>query len=333
VRAAGAIAPAIAKRLPGAAATLHEEGAQTLQGLQGRLQPATSSAELYADVAKGANPTIPSANLWLRSGELVSRERALNPSLQNKEILRVAQDFQELARHYKGQIPLDQLYANQQRLGLLVKQASAENWPQEQGLRRLYGSILSDIDAAAAGGTPEARTLRQATQAARKEFATDTLDTMFQPGKGINTRPDGLVQINAGKLLDTFNRKVATDELFAGSFTAGELNEIRDTLHGLTKLPRIPPPRGAMYGSGAAFGRSGLAYGATQYLTGDPTTAAMVAGLAGAAPQIIGRAIMTAPGRAMLRSFMNAGQMIGPGELAALRSLVAGDQAPSGGPQ
>lgn len=322
-QALGALGRKVLTKLPGASATMHEEAARTAQGLPGRLAPARPSAELYQELAQGTNPAIPVQTLVTRAQELAQRELRLQPSLRNPAILRTAQDLQALARQHPSGVPLDLLYEHQQRLGLLLKEANRQVWPQAQGLRRLYGGIHDDIDQAAASGIPEAATLRQATQAARKEFAQEDLAAMFQTGSaGITTRPDGLVQINGGRLLDRFNKRVREDDVFARSFTPDELTEVQGMLKDMVRLPRIPPARGATYGAGATLGRSGLAFGVTQAITGDPAAAAVVGGLVGAAPSIIARAVMSSPGRALLREYIRAQQPLGVAELTALSTAI-----------
>ena len=55
--------------------------------------------------------------------------------------------------------------------------------------------------------------------------------------------------------------------------------------------------------------------------------------LALAAPHILSQATMSAPGRFLIRQYISAGQVIGPAELAALRSVVEQHQkAPAGAP-
>lgn len=309
---------AVARRLPGAAPVLHEEALAAVQAMPGHMAPPTPSAQLYAQAAQG-NPAIPTTGLTQATQRLIAQETALQPSLRSRPLLRVATDVQALLQQHGGNVPLNTLRDHQQRLGLLLQQANRENWPQAAGLRRLYGAFHDAYDQAAAQGIPQADLLRQATQAARREFAVDDLAELFQAGRpGLITRPDGLVQIHGGRLLDAFNRRMAADDTLARSFTAGELNEMRQFLHELTRLPRIPPPRGQLFGSGAAIGRGSFAGGVTQALTNDPQLASTVGMLAAGAPHIISQALMTEPGRAMLRRLLRAHPALGPAELAAL---------------
>jgi hypothetical protein len=321
-RAAGALMAPLAKRLPGAAGALHQEAAETLERVPGRFAPPRPSADVYGELATGANPAISATTLQSRAQDVISREMALQPSMRSPQVLKVAQDLNDLVTRYRGDVPLDQLYAHQQRIGLLLEKASAENWPNVSALKRMYGGVYTDIDNAVAAGVPEAATLREATQAARREFVEKDLQAMFAPDRALLQRSDGAVQVKGRQLLGDFERRLRTDEVFQKSFTPAERSDIQGVLSEMAKLPPLPPARGAQYGSGRVLARSGLATGITQWLTGDPGAAAVVGGLTAGVPAIISRALMTQPGRDLLRQMMQAGYVIGPGELALIRSVA-----------
>src|SRR4030095_1699763 len=221
----------------------------------------------YAQLRAGTNPTLSATTLLNRAQDVVSREMALQPSMRSGNVLRVARDLQDLVVRYGGNVPLDQLYAHQQRVGLLIRQATTENWPNISGLRQMYSGIHADIDRAVASGIPEAATLRQATQAARREFVQRDLETMFAPDRGLVRRSDGLVQVKGRQLLGDFERTLRTDDVFRNSFTPAEQTEIRELLLGMSRLPVVPPARGIMRGSGVIAGRSVAAGGITYLVT------------------------------------------------------------------
>jgi hypothetical protein len=291
------------------------------------MAPPRPAKELYAELAAGTNPLIPTKNLWKGAAEVIQKEKVLQPHLQNKDMLGLSEDLLKLARQNGGKIPIEQLYAHQERIGLLLRQAQADNWPKVESLKRLYGATFADIDAAVAAGVPEAATLKAASQAARKEFATADLAELFLPGKGINTVQNDLVQVNASRLLDTFNRKVQTDRLFRESFAPEELQSVRQLLQDLTKLPKVPTASSTAMRASFDIGRGGLVYGGVHALTGDPTTAFLAAGAAYYAPKIVAKALMSDTGRALLRQVMAPGTPLGPQELATLATL--GQQAVS----
>lgn len=321
MQGAQALKPALVKRLPGAAAALHEEAAQTVQQIPEVLTPAVPSADLYKQLAQ-VNPPIRPNALWATSSKILQAENRLQPSLQNPTLRNVAEDLHALALQHGGNIPLQDLRAHQQRLGELLQAARRAGGPELGAYKQLYKAFYDDFERAAARGVPGADLVKQANAAARQEFAKEEVAELFLPGKGINTRPDGLIQINGGRLSDAFERKLKTDELFAGSFTKDQLTEIRDIFKQAMKVPRIPPPKGQSYGSAMAVGRGGLVSGLTLAVTGDPILATIAGGAAAGAPHYLGQALMTDAGRAWLKRQLAERGAIDPATLGAVTSGV-----------
>jgi hypothetical protein len=321
------------KHLPGAGGALHQETAEQLRQIPDALRPSVPSKDLYKQVGQG-NPGIEAKHLWKEASEIRKAEQALEPSLRNTQVDRVAADLHDLASRNGGTIPFEALHEHQKRLGLKVAETRAAGGPEHVAYKKLYRAFYSDLDDAAAKGVAEAKTLKEATRAARKEYALEDLGRLFQDGApGITTRPDGLIQVHGGKLLDRFNRLVTTDKVFRESFTHQELHEVRKTLLEATKLPRLAPPKGQAYGSGQALARGGLTYAVTLWLTQDATTAGILAGGVTAAPQIISRALMSDTGRKWLLATLRTEGGLSPGTLAALtseaRQLTEAQTAPA----
>jgi hypothetical protein len=334
VRGIGALGKQVVKRLPGAAGALHEDAVKALGTLPERFAPEQPSSVFYGQLAADTNPRIRATNLATEASAVLREQLAKKPSFRNTTLMAHAQDLIDVYRGHQGQIPIGELHVYQKDIGLLQRQAERAAAPELGSLKRLYRGIAEDMDAAAAQGTPEARALLQANQARRREYAQADLAEMFTPGApGMTTRPDGLVQVHGGKLTDRFNKKLTDDPVFAKSFTPQERTEILDLLHSMQKIPRIPAPKGVAIGSGLAAARGGFVYGVSELLLKDKAMATALGALALAAPHILSQATMSAPGRFLIRQYISAGQVIGPAELAALRSVVEQHQkAPAGAP-
>lgn len=318
-----ALVPAVkwgVRHLPGSQAAQHTDVAGRLGRQVEGLAPATPSHDLYSQVAQGANPPISTVRLWRTAHEILREEQRLQPSMRNPHLMRVAQDVIDMGRQGMGNVEMQQLYANQQRVGEMLRAARRTGGTEERGLRRLYGAFHDDLERAAQSGIPEADTLRTAIATSRREHAVDEMEDLFRPGRpGIVQRADGQVSISGGKLQTRFEDRLRTDRVFAGSFQPEELQEIRGILRDATRLKALPPPRGVAFGSGMVAGRTGLAYAVTQAITQDPALATAMAGIAAGGPQLLSWGLTSAPGRAIVRSALREGRPLSdPHTLMAL---------------
>lgn len=309
-----ALVPAVkwgVRHLPGAQGVLHTDVATRLAGQAENLLPATPSAQIYQQVAQGTNPRIATRNLWRTAHELIRDEMRLQPAMRNQELVRVAHDVFAMAQPGLGNVPMSQLYANQQRVGEMIRTARRSAGSQERGLRRLYGAFHADLEAAAAQGIPEAATLRTAIAASRREHAVDELQELFMPGRpGITVRPDGQVEINAGRLRTRLRDQLQNDQVFRQSFQPEELREIEQILLEAQRLKRVPPPKGATFGSGTFARRSGTAAAVTMAITQDPALATTMGLIAAGGPELLSWGLQTAPGRAIVRRALRDGHSL-----------------------
>lgn len=322
-RAYQAVKPALVKHLPGAQTVLHEEGLQALQRLPEGIGPPVPSEDLYAAVTHAGNPAIRAEETARAASLIHAAEQQLGPGLKQGKILTVAQNLKTLVKDGAGEVPLDALKARQQRVGLLLAEAKVKNWPQVSALKRLYGSISDDLEAAASRKVPGAAELSAANAAFKQEQALKDLGEMFAPGqRGLTTRPDGLIQINAGVLKDRFEKALLADKNFRNGLGADLVGQVRETLTDLQRLPRMPAPHGQAVGSALVLGRGTGASGLTYALTGSPELAALAGSVAAAGPQALGWFFTTDTGRAWLKHQMASQGGVSPTALAALGSLA-----------
>ena len=298
-RGVGAVMRGGIPRLPGAGAVRHEAAQEALEGLEGRVGPLVESEVLLRQAGQH-NAPIATGNLWRESGALLRAERALPRSTQNQEVIRVAQDMLDMARQSpRGAIPMQHLNAVRMRVRLLMDQASRDNWPQAQGLRRIYGSMMDDIEAAATRGVPGARQLKEGLTAYRQERALDDLTDLWSMGKGLQETPAGEVYIYGKRILNNFEKKLTDDPRFRGSFSPQELTDIRQTLRDVSRLTPGPPGGGVL--SRRFFEIGGAVTGTS---LGGPLTGMAMA----AAPTVIAAAMRTQAGRWAIRQAMAEGK-------------------------
>jgi transglycosylase-like protein with SLT domain len=290
---------ALVRNLPGASAIGHELGEQALEQLPGRYAPQTASRTLFQQAA-GQNPPLPVGNLNQAAAAIVQHENSLAPGFRQPKLRRAAQDLTDVIAGYQGRVPMQVLEDYRQRLGLMIGQASEENWPQLAGLRRMYAALHSDLEQAALQGTPGAQTLREAIHASRQEHALDELTNLWSPGRGITTVEGNLANVHGRRILDNFDNLMARDRTFAGSFTPEQAQEIRTTLQDVARMTnRSPTERGPLAGQTMQW--VGRAIGLERAIHADPASAIAIGLTVEAAPYAIAALLQTAPGRAAVR--------------------------------
>lgn len=206
---------------------------QRLETVLTELTPSEPSAPIYQALHKTTTPIRPS-NIVQTARNILREEAALTggAAFQERRLQQVAEGLQQAVRTGKGQLPLNTLLAHQQRLGLLIDQASQQRWPEEAGLRRLYKAVYDDIDHAVRQGVEGAADLRRATATANREFALQDIRRMLEPGRpGVTTTVTGEVRLPPGAQLERqLEKKWADDALFAQAFSPAEKLQLRHTL-------------------------------------------------------------------------------------------------------
>lgn len=314
----GATSAPVARRLPGSAATQHEMAAEDIHAMTTRMQPATPADTLYRSVAQQQNPAIPAQPLRQTTQDIIARELREDPTTRNDVVLKLAQEVEDLATRHQDQIPMDVLYERMQRIGERLRGAQRTDDQGTRELSRLYAAFHDALESASQSHIPGAETLQQAIKASRQEHAVERLQRIVGDGRGITTQQGtGYTLVSGKKMLNEFERLLADDDVFRGSFTAEELADMRSVFEGSVKLPALPPPPSVQRGFGKA-GLSGSVGGGIGYALGGPE-GAQIGALAGvAAPEVISRLMMTGPGRQMLRAAFEGRDILTPQALAVL---------------
>lgn len=305
------VTKAVVKRLPGASTAMHQEVADRLTAMKDRLQPPVPSSQLY-DEAAVYNPPITASAVSRDAAAVLAKERALQPSLRNPQLVRIAEDLQTLTQ---ADVPMEQLYANQQRVGELVREFRTKGGVGEGRIKQLYAAFHEDLETAAGKGIPGAQELKNAIAASRKEHVAAEIDDLFQPGKaGITIDPEGRASINGGRLAAAWKAKLRRDKTLSSTLSADEKAEIGEILTLAQRLKRLSPPQGATFGSGQAAVRA-----AAGSLVGGPAGAA----IAVAAPDVIAKAMQTRAGRALVKkALQEGGGQIEPAAVAGIATLI-----------
>ncbi len=300
-----------AKYLPGAGVAAQEQAVQAARQLPGKITVERPAEEIFDEIAStGTNPLVPVSGLERAIAKLEAEEAKVSAaSLKNKSITSMIEDFREVIRANQGGIPFEELRANLKRINAKVRDTRQADNELHGAYKLVRGGIQEDLGRAAQAGTPEAKLLGEANRAYRKESASEELGELVE--SAITTRSDGFVSLNPGRLLD----KIRKDEYLQKSMDPSELAAIRDALHQMTQLPKLPAQAGAQFGSGRVVGRGAVGYAAM----GELGAAAAAYG-----PQLIARALMTDRGRTTITRLMSeGGGMLDAKKMAMLGQALA----------
>lgn len=312
----------VARRLPGSAVTQHEMAAEDVQALSTRMQPKAPSETLYEQVYKGTNPTINSGNLRQMAEGIIKTEMEHGPSTRSGTLLGLAKDLKALSAKHADEIPMDRLYREMKRYGEKIGEAGVAQTAGTKGISKLYAGFHEALEDAANSNIPESETLRQAIKASRQEHAVERLERITGQGRGITSQQGtGYTLVSGKRMLNEFDRLLADDDVFRGSFTADELADMRKVFEGSVKLPALPPPPSAQRGAGKAA-LAGSIGGGIGYAVSGPE-GAKIGTMAGiAAPEVISRLMTTTAGRAMLKAAFEGRDTITPEVLAVLNQAA-----------
>jgi hypothetical protein len=318
----GATSAPAARRLPGSSAAQHEMAAEDVQGLTTRMQPATPAATLYGAVAQQHNPAIPVQGMRQTAQDIIARELREGATSRNDTVLGLAQEFEDLATQYQDNIPMDRFYERMQRIGERLRGAERTDTQGTRELSSLYAAFHGALENASQTNIPGAETLQQAIRASRQEHAVERLTRITGEGRGITTQAGtGYTLVSGKKMLNEFERLLADDDVFRGSFTADELADMRSVFEGANRVPALPPPPSVQRGAGKAA-ISGTMGGSIGYALGGPEGAQIGAMAGVAVPEVISRLMVTGPGRQMLRAAFDGRDIVRPEVLAVLNQAA-----------
>jgi hypothetical protein len=318
----GATSAPVARRLPGSAVTQHEMMAEDLGAMTTRMQPAKPSEALYDSVMQGSNPTINSGNLRQMAEGIIKTEMEHGPSTRSGTLLGLAKDLKALSAQYGDEIPMDRLYREMKRYGEKIGEAGVAQTAGTKGMSKLYAGFHEALEDAANSNIPESETLRQAIKASRQEHAVERLERITGQGRGLGKQQEtGYTLVSGKRMLGEFERLLADDDVFRGTFTADEIGDMRKVFEGAVKLPVLPPAPSFQRGAGKAA-LAGSIGGGIGYAVAGPE-GARIGTMAGiAAPEVISRLMTTSGGRAMLKAAFEGRDTITPEVLAVLNQAA-----------
>lgn len=318
----GATSAPAARRMPGAAVAQHEMVAEDLGAMTTRMQPATPADTLYRAVAHHHNPAIPAQTLRQTTQDIIARELREDPETRNDVVLRLAQQVEDLATRHNDQIPMDLLYERMQRIGERLRGVQRTDDQGTRELSALYAAFHRALENASQTNIPGAAALQQAIRASRQEHAVERLQRIVGEGRGVSEQQGtGYTLVKGKQMRDAFERLVADDDVFRGSFTADEIAEMRQTFERGVQLPALPVPGSAQRGFGLAGLRAGIG-GGVGYALGGQEGAAVGSTAALAAPEVISRLMVTPRGRQILRAVLEGQEVLSPETLAMLNQVV-----------
>jgi hypothetical protein len=322
----GATSAPVARRLPGSALAQHGMAAEDIQQGLGRMQPATPSETLYRALGQGENPPIEINDLRQTARDLLKQHSARGDATRDTRVMALAKELDDLGTNYQNKVPLNVLYDRMKAVGELVEESQSKGGRSAGEFSNIYARFHGALENAVQQQVPGAETLQSAIKASRQEHAVKRLQKIIGQdtgeGRGIATQDTtGYTFVRGKYMLNQFERALADDDVFKGSFTADEIADMRQLFQGASELPKLPVPGSVAKGAGQWAARTGIGTGLGYAIAG-PEGAAVGASIAGSAPEIIARAMMHPRGRQYLKAALEGRGGIRPETLAVINEAI-----------
>lgn len=286
------------------------------------LEPSKPKYAAYhtAVAQPGGNPVVPLNKLGPELAKLEYEEGKALGYVKESVIGRALNNWRKAMAPNAGAVDLETMRVTLSRTGKLARTLEKDGEATAAGaMKDIFKAGWQDLESYAAS-SPQAKLLKDANRAFRREMAVETLKdwtegTAKNPSSGaINVSADGNVYINAGKILN----KIRADDFFRASLTPSELESIVKMYEVIAKTPRLPPPPGAMFGAGIGLARTAGATGVAYATTQSSTTAAWIGAIVAYAPAIISKLTLSPVGRKALRFALREKDFLTPREFAEL---------------
>jgi hypothetical protein len=304
----GKVIKGVAKRLPGVSYGMQELGTEEVRAIAPALRPKISSDTLYHRVAQ-ENPPVDLHEVGKVAHRMLTEQMKLAPEQRSAPIVNAAQGWLDMATSPNGADFQSAWLAQKQ-----LRQHIAGVGGLDEGARRqLDAAIMKDFEHTQG---PASAMLKAANKNYRKERALEDLVGMVEGNITGAVQGQGTPRINAGAIEKRFEKALREDDLFAGAFTKLEQEDIASTLTEISKYPALGASPGASYGSGGVAGIGGWAGGTALGL--DPQTAAIVP----LVMTVLPFALVSQPGRTMVKRLAKSGRLMTPEGAAALRGFA-----------
>lgn len=208
----------------------------------------------------------------------------------------------------QGGPPLAQLDAWRRRLGARIN--VTKDTEEQQALRALYGSVLTDLESAADQlGGDAALALRNGISQSRRMFSADDLHDLVEGATSKEREGDLLRRVDFGGIKKTLERPRTEQQTLLSQFLAEhpeERAELFDLLDDMNRRNvKLLPPPGSTFGSGGVLARGGAGYLAAKGINavaGSEILDPQMTGVAvGAGSVILSKLMMTPAGRSAIR--------------------------------
>jgi hypothetical protein len=291
---ARAVAPKILKYIPGASGGLHEAAAIEAAKAPSKIGVGLrASDDVYADLAQAGNPPIAVTRMGQAAQDIGAIEARKLPSMKNTALEKLTNDLSTQAS--RTAIPFQDVQLSLKWLNNKIRETRAAGGEEHGAYQKILQALQDDISDAARAGVPAAKLLKEANLSYKMEMAKEELEHWITKATNFGRNGDKLIGFSPSQVLN----KLEKDPYFAKRFQHApqELQDVKDTFRELTTWAIAQkPPKGVQFGSGPTNQRAAMGYA-----VGGPAGAAILAN----APGVIAAAMLTRPGRAMIRTLVN----------------------------
>lgn len=261
----------VAPRVPGAGTALLEEGIGTAENLATNILPQTASDVLFSQVAQQQG--VVSVPRFRQAVEAVLQDQGQLAKFGREKASVVNQLETTLAtlNAQADEISFQDLVKLKQDIGATVGALRRSGGPELGQEKQLFRALTEDLDNSTG---PAALLLKSANRAFRRESASEELGEIVRQGINRPRQGSDFPDVSYATMAKKFDDKLVKDDLFKGSFSKTEIEDIKSTLHELGKISVKPPGKGVMAGSFRMAGRAAFGMLGGQAIGLDPQTGA-----------------------------------------------------------
>ena len=193
--------------------------------------------DVVSSVGQDENPAIEINDLRQTARDLLKQHSARGDATRDTRVMALAQELDDLGTYYQNKVPLNVLYDRMKAVGELVEESQSKGGRSAGEFSNIYARFHGALENAVQQQVPGAETLQQAIHASRQEHAVKRLQKIIGQdtgeGRGISTQETtGYTFVRGKYMLNQFERALADDEVFKGSFSADEIADMRKLFQG-----------------------------------------------------------------------------------------------------
>ncbi len=337
-----------ASRLPGAQVALRDMAAKAVEAWPSKFAPPRASKDIYAELEQ-MNPVLELPEYHKIAQKFAAKENVLaefgvgnsvGSTAAKSANATAAQQATFTKTPGQGitgmtpptgnlkEIPFDVVMDLRQRIGARIGELRAKGGEELGEYKQLFKGLTESLENAASNGAGAAfAKLKEANKAANREFSIGELQDIISKHVGNALEGTGVTSSNFAKALNDVNKLADKNPLFKKGLGDANFKTVIDNLEQFHQIKLRPPPKSTNYGSGLNIARGSAAYMGSKLLGASNETAMTVGASSVAIPWLVGKAVQSKAGTRALVDVLNRTGTVAPEHVAAIMSVIRGEQA------